>query len=260
MTASFARRASNFYSRTKWMKTFIPGTAAAVSCLLRARQNPAALTTGRYNEFTFSFRGCDFSALKEVLVDAEYSFLTDAVKPLPSPVILDVGAHIGLFSLWALHVNPAAQITSVEASPGTFRVLDRNVRQSQKDGWNAINRAAWKSDDTIRFAEAPDSMSHKVSAGGGIEVKGISLAALTEGRGDIDLMKVDIEGAEEAFLCADPAALAPVKRLVIELHPQLCNTQHVRDVLGGAFSEIVEIQGRTSSKPLLYCRREGISL
>jgi hypothetical protein len=101
-------------------------------------------------------------------------------------------------------------------------------------------------------------MSHKVSAKGSVQVKGISLAALTEGRGDIDLMKVDIEGAEEAFLCADPAALTPVKRLVIELHPQLCDTQRVRDVLQKAFSQIVEIHGRTSSKPLLYCRKQGV--
>ena len=259
MIASLVHRARNFYDRMQWMETFLPGPVAAVSCLLRARHDPAVLTTGRYHDFAFSFRGCDFSALKEVLVDAEYSFLTDAVKSLRSPVILDVGAHIGLFSLWALHINPVAQIMSVEASPGTFRILERNVSQSQKTGWTAINRAAWKNDDTIRFAEVPDSMSHRVSVTGGTEVKGISLAALTGGCGDIDLMKVDIEGAEEAFLCADPAVLAPVKRLMIELHPQLCDTQRVRDVLQKVFPQIAEIQGRTSSKPLLYCRKQGVS-
>lgn len=259
MITSFARRARNFYARAQWVETFLPGPVAAVSCLLRARRYPATLTTGRYNDFAFSFRGCDVSALKEVLVDAEYGFLTDAVKSLHFPVILDVGAHIGLFSLWALHVNPTAQITSVEASPGTFRILECNVGLVQKAGWNAINRAAWKDDDTIRFAEAADSMSHRVSATGGTEVKGISLTALTEGLADIDLMKVDIEGAEEAFLCVDPAALAPVKRLVVELHPQLCDTQRVRGVLQKAFPQIVEIQGRISSKPLLYCRKRGVS-
>lgn len=257
---SVAQRFRNFLIRAQWMETFIPGRLAAICSMVRARHDPLMPLNGAYGSYEISFRGCDFSALKEVLVDEEYYFLTGALHESGAPVVLDIGAHIGLFSLWALTVNPASRITSVEASPSTFDILKRNVSQANKADWTVINRAAWKNDETLRFAEAKDSMSHKVSATGGLEVQGISLADLTKGMGDIDLMKVDIEGAEEAFFCADPHALSSVKRLVVELHPQLCDTQRVRETLQQFFPQIDEIQGRKSSKPLLYCRKEGISL
>ncbi|MCK5244957.1 MAG: hypothetical protein KAJ90_06775, partial [Desulfobacterales bacterium] len=64
-----------------------------------------------------------------------------------------------------------------------------------------------------------------------------------------------IEGSEEAFLCTSPDALKRVGSLVIELHPQLCDTDCVQLLLEEYFDHIEDIGGRKSTKPLLYCRR-----
>lgn len=103
-------------------------------------------------------------------------------------------------------------------------------------------------------------MSHRIDAAGSIEVPSLALTGLLNrlapNGGRIDLMKIDIEGSEEAFLCADPAALDRVDALVVELHPTLCDTARVEALLRERFSTIRVIEARKSSKPLLYCRRD----
>ena len=194
------------------------------------------------------------------MIDDEYAFLCPFIKESESPVIIDVGSHIGLFSFWVLNINPQSRIFGIEASPATFEILKRNVEGNQNANikWQVINRAAWENSECIQFSDTLDSMSHRVSENGSQQVSGITLKEVIEkasSNREIDLMKVDIEGAEEAFLMAEPEILKKVKRLVIELHPGLCDTDRVNELLHEAFPIIEKITGRTSSKPLLYCKK-----
>ena len=99
-------------------------------------------------------------------------------------------------------------------------------------------------------------MSHKVAADGEIKVQGITLDALIKQADakNIDVLKIDIEGAEEAFLTAKPDLLARVKNLIIEIHPQICSEDNIRALLAKYFTTITDVSGRQSSKPLLWCR------
>ena len=85
-----------------------------------------------------------------------------------------------------------------------------------------------------------------------------ALEALLEktapGGGVADLVKIDIEGSEEALLCVRPNLLKRVKALVIEQHPGLCDIKRVDATLKTHFDCIEEIGGRRSSKPLLFCQ------
>jgi hypothetical protein len=44
-------------------------------------------------------------------------------------------------------------------------------------------------------------------------------------------MKIDIEGAEEAFFQTADTVLDKVERLVIELHPKSCDVEFVKRIL-----------------------------
>ncbi len=257
--ADLLSRTKLFYRRATWLGSLMTSKFKAIAYLLRARKDRMALGEGVYGGFPFSFRGNDISALNEVFIDAEYNFLRPFIEERRSPIILDVGAHIGTFSIWLLSINHNANILSIEADPATYKVLSNNIGYSSNKNinWRAINRAAWNNGDSIRFCDEGDSMSHRVSTGGKVEVSGITLREALEavaGSQQIDLMKIDIEGAEEAFLCATPDLLDKVDRLVIELHPGRCDTDRIRGLLQNMFSEIIEVPARISSKPLLYCR------
>lgn len=227
--------------------------------LVKARSNKQAATHGKYRGFFFAFRGHDLSALKEVLIDDEYHFATPLLKDKKAPVIIDIGAHIGTFAIWCLSINPTSKILSIEADPETFSILNGNIQKNgaQNIQWAAVNRAAWKNRDSLSFCNQGDSMSHKVSDQGIVSVTGFPLQEVIQASGEnhIDVMKIDIEGSEEAFLCENPALLNRIDCIIIELHPNLCDTARVRSTLDQYYPNIVAIQGRTSSKPLLFCTK-----
>ncbi len=237
------------------------GPVPATSYILQSRGQPAAEAQAKYKDLEFKFRRCDLSAVKEILATGEYEFLRDIIKGKDKPYIYDIGAHIGLFSIWSLSVNGAAVITSVEASPKTFDVLSVNAgfAQDMEFNWSIENRAAWKNNDEVRFSDTLESsMSHKGSDEGEVSIKGLTFADILRSLPQdqrIDVMKIDIEGAEEAFLCADGVDFAKIDNLVIELHPQLCNTETIEELLRNSFSHIEEMHDKSLSKPLLYCRK-----
>ncbi len=236
------------------------GILPAALYLSKARKDPAERAEGRFPPFTFIFRGTDLTAVREQLVNLEYGFLGPVLRDSSSPLIIDAGAHIGLFSLWALSVNPASRILSVEADPLTYAVLCENIARASTivGSWRAINRAAWEDRKRVRFSDSGESMGHRVSETGTISVEGVTLDDLIKMvafNGEIDLLKVDVEGAEEPFLCANPSTLASVRNLVVELHPKLCDASQVESLLRSSFVSVENIEDKSSSKPLLLCRR-----
>ena len=253
-------RVANLSERVGWMKEFTGSSLSALRFWLSASRNLDHMGVGTYQGTEIAFRGLDTMAIKEVLVDMEYAKVVNQLVDIDAPVILDIGAHIGLFSLSVLKKKPRACVLSVEADPQTYSVLMRNIAALRAKGadWEAIHAAAWGKDGAqLCFEGAGPSMSHRVSDSGKVLVNTITLKSLInrvlERHDDIDMLKIDIEGSEESFLCAAPELLRHVRSVVIELHPGLCNADRVRDVLASAYSTFVDLHDRTSSKPLLLC-------
>lgn len=255
-------RIKSFTARLGWLSNYMPTPIHAFVALFQMKSNPNRVFEGAYQGQRFYFSSADMSAVREVLQDAEYSFLTDYLSQIDHPTILDVGANIGTFSLWARGVAPHVNIVSVEPSDVTFSKLKQTASSIENSNWFLLNKAAWKDNSAISFNDSGESMGHKVSDKGNRTVEGVSLHDLLSnaknrfGVDEIDLMKVDIEGAEESFL-QDTAdiydALKAVKRLVIEIHPEYCNPDGVMDLLKKSYRCVEDQPGRLSKKPLLYC-------
>ena len=256
--ASLYAHGKSFVSRLTWLSPLMGGIFPTTKYLFRARGEPMEIGRLVYNGAELEFRNCDSTAVKEVLVDEEYHFLSAFLQSSPEPFIIDVGAHIGTFSLWAYHQNPKVRMLRVEANPESCKILVSNIRKIFSEGqYEILNKAAWRSADPLTFSTTGDSMGNKVSSDGDIEVSGITFADIVKTASSnstsIDLMKIDIEGAEEAFFETEDSELDKVKRLVIELHPKSCDTQAVRKKLEQRYKNIQEIPGRIDSKPVLYC-------
>lgn len=258
------QRACSFVTRVSWLKEFMPGTLATVSHLIKVKANSNTPMTGTYKGLTFTAYPQDLSAVKEVLVDTEYDFLTNIVQSNETLSILDIGGNIGTFSLWVLGENKKANILSIEASPKTFETIDKTVKSAQEKGynWHCENKAAWKDNGDVFIKTEGDSMGHKVLDDGDSKVSGITLQELIKKQQDrtgtpqIDILKVDIEGAEEAFLAdteGNKASLENVKNLVIELHPNYCDVTGVEKLINTCYKNIIPQMDRLSDKPLLHC-------
>jgi FkbM family methyltransferase len=137
--------------------------------------------------------------------------------------VVDVGANIGVFSLWAERLG--ADVTAYEPEPRTFASLVKNVAGRRI----SPRQAALVSEPVpaVRlYLSELDSTRHTV-VGKEIEsgeplrefvdVPTVTLADVV-GSG-CDLLKLDCEGAEfEALLRADDDTLRRAKRIILEFH------------------------------------------
>jgi FkbM family methyltransferase len=159
--------------------------------------------------------------LDEIFYTGHYELPEEVARVLDGlgrpPRILDLGANIGLFGVWALDRFPGAEITAFEPDPTNAEVarlcIDANAAGRH---WRLIEAAAGNRDGRIGFRAGEFSRSRIEPEGSGMYVDAVDVFPYLEG---IDLAKVDVEGAEWAVL-TDPRFLQlQVPALVLEYHP-----------------------------------------
>lgn len=240
------------------MRHFAHSYVNSLALILKIKKDPLQRLSVYKNGAPFYFRGCDEHALIEVFSNDEYGFLRGYLQSLSEPRVIDVGAHIGTFALWCFEVCPQASVLSVEPSRDTWQVLVDNM-SSYANSWRCLNKAAYDMDGKLlKLKTSAPSMSHRLDDKGDIEVVSISLERLVnevvQVDRPVDLLKVDIEGAEDMFLLGKSEILKRVNRVVVELHPYLCDTIKIEKELKALFSVVIDMnKSRSSNKPLLLC-------
>ena len=68
---------------------------------------------------------------EEIFTRRSYLAHGVCVPSTGTPVVVDVGANIGLFSLQAMQENPSVRIFAIEPSPAAFATLERNLASNQ---------------------------------------------------------------------------------------------------------------------------------
>ena len=235
---------------------------SAFMFFLKGQHGSTGSDLGKFHLANMQFyaRFKDWCAVQEVALEQEYSFVESVLGNESSLTIVDLGANIGMFSMYVLSLWPSAIVHSLEPSQHTYQVLERNRLANPGLNWHNYHYAAWKTDGQMRFENREYSTSSRIGAeGAGDEVvPAISLTTLLSQHVcvPVDLMKMDIEGAEEAVLCGSETALRSVDRLVVEVHPQLCDQDRVIAVLRSTYDFLYRIPGRRSAKPLLLASHQ----
>lgn len=151
----------------------------------------------------------DFFGSYEVLSTSDYEIDIEDVRR-----VLDLGANVGFASMLFAERYPGAQIVAVEAAPDTFARLHFNM--ATLSSVRALHLAIG-TDGPIRIDLGAPSAERQTSDCG-VEVTSKTLTQLLDDLGwaHVDLMKIDVEGAElEVF--ADPA-MSRVRAVVGEIH------------------------------------------
>jgi FkbM family methyltransferase len=163
--------------------------------------------------------------LREIFFHGDYVFTAET----DSPTILDCGANIGLATLFFKRIYPKARISCFEADPTTAAVLKKNIDQNHLQNVTVHNLMLCSADGERSFYIA----GNLSGSGGGsgtpgrlsdtreIRVKAGKLSDYIDG--PIDLLKLDVEGAEFDVM-ADmkvSGCLSQIKRMVIEYHHKI---------------------------------------
>lgn len=167
-------------------------------------------------------RTSDIPSFTQVILGAQY----DCELPRCPKVIVDIGANIGLTSIFFANKYPQAKVISVEPVSSNLELLRKNTASYEN---NSIIRAAiWKRNGSIGITNANNG-EWGFQTVEGVSDRGwapaMTMSALMElcGLEYIDLLKMDVEGAEKAIFQDASAWIDRVGAIAIELHDDLQN-------------------------------------
>lgn len=166
----------------------------------------------------------DMNVFEKIFINEEYAFINDT-KP---NVIIDVGANIGLASVYYSIVYPEAKIIAIEPEASNYNLLKRNVKNYPNI--YIVNAGLWSKNTYMKISNPND---HKFAfmleeSYNSQDIKAITIDKVMEQHGlhYIDILKVDIEGAEKEVFSNHPLWISKVGMIVIELHDKIkvgCN-------------------------------------
>jgi len=193
-------------------------------------------------KLTLRNNSSDFKVFKQVLLDREYEFpadiLMDLIEENIEPIIFDVGANIGLTSLYFQSRFPLAKIYAVEPSNDNYQLLNDNLKT--QGGITTIKKGLWKTNEILKLNNNQRDRrewSFHLDAKNGFEnVESTTLGSLLEAVGEefVHLLKIDIEGAEKQVFFEDEAiaeSLSKVKILCLEIHDEVVSRKGLIDFI-----------------------------
>ncbi len=120
----------------------------------------------------------------------------------PGSVVYDVGAHFGYYSLLASQLAGAGgRVIALEPSPRNLEVLRRPIELNRATNITVLETALSDHQGEARFDNRSGSGVGHLAADGPLTVKLTTLDALGREFPAPDVLKIDVEGAEEAVLC-----------------------------------------------------------
>lgn len=151
-------------------------------------------------------------------------------------IVWDIGANVGLYAIFAARVG--ATVYAFEPDPEFADHLRRNVELNGQD--ISIHEFALADEEGTTTLYTDGTTGRSPSLSGSDEERGSATVDIRRGDAldlpEPDVLKVDVEGAEQAVLCGLGERLAAPRTLFIELHPDMlpaydASVEEVRQIL-----------------------------
>jgi len=138
----------------------------------------------------------DVEVFRQVFVQKDYKL---PIKINPR-LIIDGGANVGYTSLWFTGKYPNAKIIAIEPEEGNYKVLEENTKNYKNI--ERIKAGLWHRNTFLKVVDKGYGewgfMTEEVDQEQEWNVKAIDLNTILKNSGyeEIDILKLDIEGAE----------------------------------------------------------------
>jgi FkbM family methyltransferase len=145
-----------------------------------------------------------------------------AYEPREGDTVLELGAEYGTETVTLSRaVGSTGRVIAVEAHPWTCELLRRTIAENGLTNVEVVNAAVVGKVGTVTISDSHDAtLTNTVFAETGIEVPGVTVDALVVqfGLTRIDLLKVNIEGAERDALSSMTSSVPLVRNAVVSCH------------------------------------------
>jgi len=178
----------------------------------------------------------DTFVYKEVFIEECYKKCADRLNG--KSMVVDIGAHVGLFSLYC---SPKCdRVYSYEAHPENFSLALKNIKNKKAKNIDINNLAVWSSSGREINIFSNDSRTGEHTVGeradgrdGALKVKTTSIYDIFEKYNIVycDLLKMDIEGAEyQAFFSTPKSLFKRIGNICMEYHADIENKHNIEDL------------------------------
>jgi len=155
-----------------------------------------------------------FSACEDIFVKKIYQFEANSEEPL----IIDMGANIGLSVIFFKRLYPKSKIIAYEADKNIFKILSENLNNNGFEDVIKHNLAVWNSNCTLSFKPDNADGGHISDDDSGVSVKAVDFSDILKEFDKIDFLKMDIEGAENELFDKLADNLHKIDNLFVEYH------------------------------------------
>ncbi len=162
-------------------------------------------------------RTSDLAVVAQVFVDGEY----DTDYGIEPDFIVDAGANIGASPIYFANRFPGARVVAIEPDSANYAILESNVRRWPQI--TPVHAALWPEDAMVELSDPGyGTWGYQASVSQDGSIPAMSMSRLLESTGleRVDLLKIDIEGAERELFDASGDWIHRVEAIVIELHDQ----------------------------------------
>jgi FkbM family methyltransferase len=210
------------------------------------------------------------SLFREVWIDDTYRparFLAS-----PSTTVVDIGANVGVFAVWAARRLGASRVVAVEPNPMSARALRVNLATNRIPGASVEEAAVAREEGSAtlyRRSAGNDrcTLYQQDAYGSDFEPVGTVRTVTLDGVfrthevGTCDVLKLDCEGAEYDILAATSAPVfARIRHIVAEWHVGLNGHQpdELRDLLRAHGFDVVRFTTTDIEGGMLHASRSAV--
>jgi len=167
----------------------------------------------------------DFTIANELFLDHQYKFCDQAIKDAKDCVI-DIGGHLGFFSLYASLLNSDVPIYAFEPHVGNYEILKQNLKDNRIKNVHpkqlAVSDKVGQTELQISKEDLNHSITHAIEPTGEEQMVQTTTLERIFQKNDIrhcDLVKIDCEGSEFVLIYATPdEVLDRVSNIFLEYH------------------------------------------
>ena len=191
----------------------------------------------------FMEREGDFIAFSDVYWRGIY----DGFKVKPGFVVIDVGAHIGIYTIKAARsVGSNGRVIAVEPHPENFRLMLQNIALNKLDNVTPVQVALSNHEGYVKLYLSNSSDKHSIvyqASAQCMKVPSLTLDGLLRHLDIdyVDLIKIDVEGAEMDVLEGARQTLKKSEKIVVATYHYASEPREVAEYLTRSGFEIKEV-------------------
>ncbi len=176
----------------------------------------------------------DYAIAYELFLDHQYQYCDEVIKKAENAVI-DIGGHLGFFSLYTSLLNEKVPIYAFEPHVGNFEMLKKNLKENRVRNVTAKNVAVSGEIGEVELQISQEDLNHSVT--GALEPTGETQAVhattlehiFKKNRLEkVELIKIDAEGSEFNILYNTPDDIfKKIENMFIEYHDWTPEQNHM---------------------------------